>query len=100
MNLYEESANLSCKHMTFLAKNEINYYNNKFNYITKPNICNNHDDNLIITSYIPSLYITNKSCIYKRSEYNEGNWINQHELKDTKIRFNEQTKNKVSGISN
>ena len=83
MNLYEESANLSCKYMLILAKNELVNNNNLFNYYTKPNICNN-DEN-IISSYIPSININKKSCIYKKPEYNKGEWINHYELKDINL---------------
>ena len=39
MDLKTLSANLSCAQMTEKAKNEINYYNNKFNNIMKPSKC-------------------------------------------------------------
>ena len=96
MNLYEESANLSCKYMSILSENELKNNNNLFNYYTKPNICNNNNDDLIQRfSYIPSININKKSCIYKKPEYNQGNWIDNHELKDINVKFNEQTKYKI-----
>lgn len=90
MSLKEQSAKISCESMTKLAMNE---YNNNINIFE--NTLERDNSMILNTNYLPSLHITNKSCIYKRDEYNKGEWINQYDLKDIKIKFNEQTRKKV-----
>lgn len=91
MNLREQSAKISCDNMTKLAIKE---YDNNYNIFE--NIIERDNSTILNRNFLPSLHITNKSCIYKREEYNKGDWINQYESKDIKIKFNEQTKNKTN----
>lgn len=106
LDLKTLSANLSCAQMTEKAKNEINYYNNKFdNIMTLPkcidnysntnnfnteddNNHNNHNNNdndnkmpkinnNTNVGYLPSLTINKRTCMVKKDFFNEGKWLNQ-----------------------
>lgn len=118
LDLKSLSAKLSCMQMTKKAKSEIDYYNNKFQTITMPNICinnytvdnnaNNIFDNVTITDnnkkknnntvigHLPSLTVNKQSCILKKPHYNDGEWKNQYEdiLRTNTVIFDEQTRNK------
>ena len=123
MDLKTLSANLSCAQMTEKAKNELNYYKNKFNNIMKPSKCTDnyiHDDednnnhqiykipkvNNTNTNtnigYLPFLTINKKTCITKKDFYNNGTWTNQFNdnLNINNIFFDKQTKNKFPNIKN
>jgi len=103
MNLSEKSAIISCNNMRELAKNEFIYYDNKMKNIF--DLCSNkyyNQENYLnekYQGYLPSLYINNKSCIYKKPIYNQGDWVKQFDNNDITHKFNQQTRNKFNGIS-
>ncbi len=93
--LYDKSSYLSCLNMRSLATDEINKYNTNFNNIINKNNC--IYNNLFEHHHNPikSLYIDNKSCIYKRDTY-EFVDNNVSTLNNDNVKFNIQTKNKLS----
>lgn len=103
MNLSEKSAIISCNNMIELSKKETLYYENKMKNIF--DLCSNkyyNQENYLEKDqgYLPSLYINNKSCIYKKSsDNNEGEWTNQFIYDNIKYKFNQQTRNKFNGTS-
>ena len=100
-NLRNKANNVSCEHQIILNKfNDININNNY-----KSNIRYIDDMKHIDYDYEKDLYIllgrqvTPKSCDKKKTDYNEGNWINYHSNNikknmDNKI-FNINTKSKL-----
>jgi hypothetical protein len=103
MNLSEKSAIISCNNMRELAKKETFFYESKMKTIF--DLCSNkyynQEDYLNRDNhgYLPSLNINNKSCIYKKPQDNNGDWLNQFNYDDIKYKFNQQTRNKFSGTS-
>ena len=127
LDLKTLSAKLSCVQMTEKAKDEINYYNNRFNNIMTPSKCidnytntnnfNDEDDNYTNNfndkddnntnkkpntniGYLPYLTINKKTCIIKKDFYNDGKWLKQFNdnLTTNDVFFDRQTRNKVNKL--
>lgn len=98
MSLQQQSAEISCKHMSELAIKERDL--NHFKYITqmRSKITEPVNDRMLNSEHkiIKGYVIDKKNCIYKRPEYNSGDWEKQFNtlLLDRNNIFNIQTKNK------
>jgi len=98
MSLQQQSAQISCEHMSELAIKERDL--NHFNYITqmRTKITEPVNDRMLNSEHkiIKGYVIDKKNCVFKRPEYNSGDWEKQFNtlLLDKNNIFNIQTKNK------
>ena len=109
------SAKISCNNMSSLSSDYTTQQNNLFIDRINMDICNyqnSYNENIdeIKTNeseLLKGFSINKKSCIYKRPEYNNGNWEEQYHTSDTfknyvnsyKL-FDYQTKNKTKVTKN
>ncbi len=97
--LQQQSAQISCEHMTELAIKQRDF--NHFNYITSMTSkeTNPIQYNMLDTEHriLKGYVIDKKNCIYKRPQYNSGEWEKQFQKNnyiDPREIFNLQTKQK------
>ena len=104
------SAKESCKNMSALSSTYTKQQNDLFVDKINVDICNYHNNyNLNVeeiktneSELLKGFSINNKSCIYKRPEYDNGIWKDQYNSSDTfkndinsyKL-YDYQTKNKI-----
>ena len=98
-SLIQQSARISCEHMSALAQKERDF--NHFNFVTRMT----NTESTVPVSYelsgaehriLKGYIIDKKNCVYKRPQYNSGEWEKQFEspiLSDREI-FNIQSKKK------
>ena len=98
--LQQQSAQISCEHMTELAIKQRDF--NHFNYITSMKIgetTNPIQYNMLDIEHriLKGYTMDKKNCVYKRTEYNSGEWEKQFQKNnniDPREIFNLQTKQK------
>ena len=84
------SSKVSCNNMSSLSSKYTFNQNKIFSDKINTDLCdihNNYNDNVDNikkneSDIIRGIYIDNKTCIYKRPLYEEGDWINQYVLSD------------------
>ncbi len=98
------SYNISCDHITKL-RDKYNNYNDavfKQHFICIDNNNDNNDNRNI--KYLPNLYISKKTCIYKSTEPDELKWTEvfndtsspiKYKNDNVMIKFNENTRRKI-----
>jgi len=98
MDLKKQSELISCNRITFLDK-KYNLYNNfLLEKQFMPNCLVNNKQTYDKT-FINSSFISKKSCIYKSTEPDQGEWEKQfmfNQISDNKLMFNINTKAKAN----
>ena len=106
-NLQELSAKVSCDNMKFLSKkytdNQKIIFDNNINNELCKYVDNIYDIKSIENDILSGISIHKKTCIYKRPEYNNGDWEYQYgisnifkEQLNKRDLFNYQSKAKTS----
>lgn len=105
---WNEASDLSCSHMKRLAIQELrenNYYTNKILCHPAWNRFHEFSDRDLELNIHKGLWVDKKSCMYKKPLFKDGDWENKFAVYnpftettgcDIKIRFDENTKSKMS----
>ena len=86
-NSKELSAKVSCNNMRLVSKkytdNQKNIFDNNLNYELCKNEDNIYDIKGMENDILSGVSISKKTCIYKRPEYNNGEWEYQYGISNT-----------------
>jgi len=93
LDLAKQSYNISCDHITKL-NNKYKYENDlfvkkQFNCSDKMNIDDYDSNSKNNIKYLKSIYLTNKSCIYKSTEPDDLEWTSSFNNNNNNLKYND-----------